>query len=119
MRAKRSDLCLLANQPLMDRRVAALLAMTDLCRPSEKPPLCRHSGGFGHSNSQAGLKPAGNQKSLTKVIAIRLLSLVLVLTMAGTAATAATAVLVPTPDGTKPAATAATAGVVVVPVHEP
>ena len=28
-----------------------------------KPPPCRHSGGFQVSNSHAGSKPAGNQKS--------------------------------------------------------
>ena len=34
LRAQRSNLFFLANQALMDRRVAALLAITDLCRPS-------------------------------------------------------------------------------------
>jgi len=34
LRAQRSNPFLLANQSLMDRRVAALLAMTGLCRPS-------------------------------------------------------------------------------------
>jgi len=34
LRAQRNNLFLLANQALMDRRVATLLAMTDLCRPS-------------------------------------------------------------------------------------
>jgi hypothetical protein len=34
LRAQRSNPFLLANQSLMDRRVAALLAMTAFCRPS-------------------------------------------------------------------------------------
>ena len=36
LRAQQSNPFLLTNQALMDRRVAALLAMTDLCRPSLK-----------------------------------------------------------------------------------
>jgi hypothetical protein len=34
LRAQRSNPFLLANQSLMDRRVATLLAMTDFCGPA-------------------------------------------------------------------------------------
>ena len=45
LRAQRSNPLWLANLALMDRRVAALLAMTDLCRPSlVYGGLCRATG---------------------------------------------------------------------------